>query len=153
MKKLLIKCFLLVTLVSSYLFITPAHNVLSKSVDFFSVCRFVATSLYADTKTVAATPVVVKNYAIVEDRLYVFPLDERIILPVDSMIVEVEHDSLEFLALDNRYTLSHYDKTKARLYEYVYALNELAYTNDFYVIDGKDVGLLAERLTIYYEKV
>ena len=153
MKKILIKCFLLVTLVSSYFFITPIHNILSKSIDFFNVGRFVATSLYEDTKTVSTTPVVVKNYAIVEDRLYIFPLDERIILPVDCMIVEVKQEFLEFLALDNRYTLSHYDKAKAHLYEYVHSLNELAYTNDFYVIDGKNVGLLAERLTIYYEKV
>ncbi|MDE6013493.1 MAG: hypothetical protein K2G50_00960 [Anaeroplasmataceae bacterium] len=134
MKKILIKCFLLVTLVSSYFFIAPVHSILSKSIDFFSVGRFVATSLYEDTKTVSTTPVVVKNYAIVEDRLYVFPLDERVILPVDSMIVEVKQEALEFLALDNRYTLSHYNKTKAHLYEYVYAFNDLSYTNDFYVI-------------------
>ncbi len=153
MKKIILKIVLLTGIACSYLFIPAIQGILSYPISFFSMGRYVAKGLYEDATAVSTSSLVVKDYTLLDGRLYIFPLDEQIVLPVDMMVCEVGQDSLEFIALDERYTLSHYKTSNVYIYQYVHAQNKIGTTYDFYVIDGEEVALIAERLTIYYEKI
>lgn len=138
----------------SYFLIGPVKNVFDHEINFLAVGRYVANGLYTSDQAVGSVATtVVQNYAMIDGSLYVFPLENKIELPVDSMICSIGQNEMEIYALDSRFTIRHFDHSKAHLYEYVYAQNTLATTNDFYIIDGEDVSKIAERLTIYYEKV
>lgn len=154
MKKTIYQLLGAAVFICSYLFIGPIKKVFDQDINFLAVGRYVANGLYTSEQAVGSVSnTVVQNYAIMDGSLYIFPLENKIELPVDSMVCAIRQDEFEIYALDSRFTIRHYNHSTAHLYEYVHAQNTLGTTNDFYIIDGVDVGKIAERLTIYYEKV
>ena len=149
----IIKYIILIVFLMGYYFIKPINEILSSNINMIVSTRFLAKSLYDNEVTVSSMPLVVKDYCLFEDRLYIFPLDNLIVLPIDVMIIGIDDNKIEVLAYDERFTLTNFTKKCRGLYEYVDSLNEIAYTNDFFVIDGKNLDKIVSRLTIYYEKV
>lgn len=153
MKKTILKGCLLAAFLCSYFFIPSVQTVLNQKINTVTVTNFLAKNLYKNEKTVSSIPLVVKDYILQDNRLYIFPLDEVVSLPIDVMIVEVEDTYIEVVNLDARYRISNIYKRAGNLYQYVNGLNELAYTKDFFVVEGDNLEVISERLTIYYEKV
>lgn len=153
MKKIGLKVMALLILLSSYFFLKPIQGILDYPLNQMLIARSVAGHLFDEEEAVSSTPVVVIDYIIKEDELYVFPIDGKIVLPMDSMVCSVKRDSIEIVANDIRYEIAHFEHMNAKLYQYIHAKNELGTTNDFYVIYGEKVEEIAKRFTIYYEKV
>ncbi|MDE6655750.1 MAG: hypothetical protein K2J85_02030, partial [Anaeroplasmataceae bacterium] len=116
MKKVLCKIILLVCLVASYLFFQPVKNFLDKEINTVAITKFLAENLYKDEENVASVPMVVRDFVIEEDRLYIFPLSGEVSLPIDVMIVAVEDGAVEVVNLDARYKISHISNRSGNLY-------------------------------------
>lgn len=140
-------------IVASYFFLEPVNMILSKNFNLLNVTRFFAESLYPEAGTVSQTPLVVKDYILIENTLYVFPLDDKVTLPIDVMVVGVDNFSLEVIDSDSRYVISNLKSRSKNLYQYVTSLNEIGTTADFYIVTGDNIDRISERLLIYYEKV
>lgn len=153
LKKILCKAILLGLLVASYLFIDPVQEFLGKEINTVAITNFLAENLYKDEENVASVPMVVKDYILQEDRLYIFPLNQEVSLPIDIMIMAVKEDMLEVVNLDSRYTIRHIDKRIGNLYQYIHSLNSFATTEDFFIVEGDNLQAISGRLSIYYEKV
>ncbi len=153
MKKVLIKGSLLLGVIAAYFFLSPVKAVLNYQFNFIATTRFFASSLFDNSTSVAATPLVVRDYLLIDDRLYIFPLDDKVCLPIDVMVVGVDEGFIEVIDTDTRYTISNLTKRSKNLYQYVNSLNDLGTTADFYVIDGDNLNRISQRLLIYYEKV
>lgn len=140
-------------IVGGYLFVDPIHHFLGKEINTIAITNFLAENLYKDEENVASVPMVVRDYLIQDDKLYIFPLNQEVCLPIDIMIVSVSDGAVEVVNLDTRYTISHLSKRSGNLYQYIHSLNSFAYTNDFFVVEGTDLEQISKRLNIYYEKV
>lgn len=153
MKKELLKIFLLGIFVASYYFFSPVKDFLTREINMIHTTRFLARSLYEEDKDVAEVPFVVKDYILLEDRLYIFPLDDKVSLPIDVMISRVEKDWIEVVDYDKCYTIYNLKSRSKNLYQFVPSFQEFGLTADFFVIEGEDLSSIYERLFIYYEKV
>lgn len=153
LKKLLFKAILLCALVASYFFLEPVHNILDKEINTLAITSFLSQNLYKGESSVASEPMSVKDYVLKEERLYIFPLGNEVVLPIDVMVVSVEEGAIEVINSNTRYKISHINNRIGKLYQYIHSLNPLAYTDDFFVIEGDDLETLAGRINIYYEKV
>lgn len=144
---------LLGLLVASYLFVDPVQKFLSKEINTIAITNFLAENLYKDEENVASVPMVVKDYVLEENRLYIFPLNQEVCLPIDVMIVSVSESSLEVVNLDSRFTIYNIQKRTGNLYQYIHSLNAFASTEDFFIVEGENIQSISGRLSIYYEKV
>ena len=153
MKKILFKAVLLGIFVASYLFLKPVQNILNKEINTVAITNFLAENLYKDEENVASVPMVVKDYVVEGNRLYIFPLTQEVSLPIDVMIVSVSDGEVEVVNLDTRFKISHLSKRTSNLYQYVHSLNTIGMTDDFFVVEGEDLSIISGRLSIYYEKV
>ena len=153
MKKILFKAVLLGIFVASYLFLNPVQSILNKEINTVAITNFLAENLYKDEKNVASVPMVVKDYILEENRLYIFPLTQEVSLPIDVMIVSVSDGAVEVVNLDSRYKISNLTKRTGNLYQYIHSLNAIGMTDDFFVVEGEDLSAISGRLSIYYEKV
>ncbi|MDE5855920.1 MAG: hypothetical protein K2H06_02625 [Anaeroplasmataceae bacterium] len=153
MKKILCKAVLLAVFVACYLFIEPVQSFLSKEINTVAITNFLAENLYKDEENVASVPMVVRDYIVEDNRLYIFPLNQEVSLPIDIMIVSVSADEVEVVNLDTRYKISHIAKRTGNLYQYIHSLNSFATTDDFFIVEGEDLTAISGRLSIYYEKV
>ncbi len=139
--------------VASYLFIQPVQKFLDKEINTVAITNFLAENLYKDEENVASVPMVVKDYIVEENKLYIFPLNQEVSLPIDVMIVSVDDGIVEVVNLDARYKISHISKRTGNLYQYIHSLNSFGVTDDFFVVEGEDLTTISGRLSIYYEKV
>ena len=153
MKKVIFRSCLLIVVVASYFFLNPVQQILNYEFNFIATTRFFASSLFDDTANVSATPLVVKDYMLIDERLYIFPLDDKVTLPIDVMVVGVDVGLIEVIDSDTRYTISNLTSRSKNLYQYVSSLNDLGTTADFYVVDGDNLNRISQRLLIYYERV
>lgn len=153
LKKFLCKAIGLAIVVAGYLWIQPIHQILGKEINTVAITNFLAENLYKDEENVSSVPMTVRDYQLMDGKLYIFPLSQEVCLPIDAMIVAVSKTELEVVNLDCRYKISNLSKRTGNLYQYVHSLNALGLTDDFFVVEGDDLTAIAGRLTIYYEKV
>lgn len=147
------KLILLGILVACYLCIEPVKKIMSKEINTVAITNFLAENLYKDEENVASVPMVVQDFILQDGKLYIFPLNQEVSLPIDTMIVGVEDGAVEVVNLDTRYRISNLSKRTGNLYQYIHSLNSFGYTNDFFVVEGDDLEQISGRLSIYYEKV
>lgn len=147
------KATLLICFVACYLFVEPINQFLGKEINTIAITNFLAENLYKDEENVASVPMTVLDFAVIDDKLYIFPLNQEVSLPIDMMIVSVEEGAVEVVNLDTRYRISNLSKRTGNLYQYIHSLNTFAYTNDFFVVEGENLEQISGRLSIYYEKV
>lgn len=126
---------------------------MSKEINTVAITNFLAENLYKDEENVASVPMVVQDFILQDGKLYIFPLNQEVSLPIDTMIVGVEDGAVEVVNLDTRYRISNLSKRTGNLYQYIHSLNSFGYTNDFFVVEGDDLEQISGRLSIYYEKV
>lgn len=151
--KNVIKYILMFCFVLSYLFINPINSLLSKEINLIYTSRFFARSLYQDDIFVSSNPLPVMDYFFENQKLYIFPLGEEVCLPIDVMIMKVEDNYIEVIDYNNRYKISNINNRRKNLYQYIYANNEFARTESFYLVEGDNLERIVERLVIHYEKV
>lgn len=153
LKKLICKLLLLGLIVAGYLLVDPIHTILGKEINTIAITNFLAENLYKYEENVASVPMEVRDYLIQDNKLYIFPINQEVCLPIDVMIVSVSDGAVEVVNLDTRYTISHISKRSGNLYQYIHSLNSFATTNDFFVVEGDHLDQISKRLNIYYEKV
>ncbi|MDE6660832.1 MAG: hypothetical protein K2J93_03285 [Anaeroplasmataceae bacterium] len=153
MRKIIIKVVFLGLFVAGYLFLKPVQSILNKEINTVAITNFLAENLYKDEENVASVPMVVKDYVIEDNRLYIFPLTQEVSLPIDVMIVSVSDGEVEVVNLDTRFKISHLSKRTGNLYQYIHSINTIGMTDDFFVVEGDDLSVISGRLSIYYEKV
>ncbi len=152
MKKIF-KWLSLALIISCYLFIQPIQSIFNYEFNIIGLNQFLSESLFKKDESVAAIPLYVKDYILKEDCLYIFPLTNEVSLPVDVMVVKIEEGQMEVITLDERFIIRNLKEHSKNLYQYVYSLNSLGTTNDFFVVEGTAVEEIASRLVIYYEKI
>lgn len=153
LRKIIIKVVFLGLFVAGYLFLKPVQSILNKEINTVAITNFLAENLYKDEENVASVPMVVKDYVIEDNRLYIFPLTQEVSLPIDVMIVSVSDGEVEVVNLDTRFKISHLSKRTGNLYQYIHSINTIGMTDDFFVVEGDDLSVISGRLSIYYEKV
>lgn len=151
--KKIIKYGILGIILGGYFFINPLKDFLTYEINGIQLTSFLAKNLYQTDEVSSPEPLLVKDYLLNDDRLYIFPIDDKITLPIDVLIVEVKKEVLTVIDGDSRYQISNFDSRQVNLYQYIYSRSTIGTTNDFFVIDGDNVKAIVERLSIAYEKV
>lgn len=151
--KKIIKYGILGIILGGYFFINPLKDFLTYEINGIQLTSFLAKNLYQTDEVSSPEPLLVKDYLLNDDRLYIFPIDDKITLPIDVLIVEVKKEVLTVIDGDSRYQISNFDSRQVNLYQYIYSRSTIGTTNDFFVIDGDNVKSIVERLSIAYEKV
>lgn len=152
LKKYIFKYFILLIFLLSYFTIPNLNKLLKKEINIPLINSFLAKSLYEDEKTVSNTYITVKDFIIEKDTLYVFPLDDNVVLPIDVMISSINNGETEVICIDKKYIISHFDRQK-NLYQFVNRNIPLGKTLDFYIIKSEYINELASKFIIYYEKI
>lgn len=150
------KCFFKYSILSifllSYFCIPSINKLFTKEINLYLTNSFFAKGLYDDEAVASNTYISVKDFIIEGDTLYVFPLDRRVVLPIDVMIVAVDNEEIEVIGVDKKYIIGHFNREK-NLYQFVNRNTSIGNTDDFYVIKSDFIEEVASRLVINYEKV
>lgn len=153
MKKI-IKYISLVCFIFIYTFIPEINIFLSKEINYLYISCVVAESFYDDSVSVGTEEkILVSDYLVENNRLFVFPLDGKVILPIGVMITKINNKSIEVVAKDLKYKIFNLDSLKVKLYQYIPYNNSVGNTSSFYIIEGDNIDLLINNYEIYYEKV
>lgn len=152
LKKYIFKYFILSILLLNYFFIPGINKILKKEINLSFVNNFLAKSIYEDETNVSNTYITVKDFIIENNILYVFPLDNNVILPIDVMISSINNDEIEVVSIDKKYIIGHFKRQK-NLYQFVDKNIAIGTTKDFYIIKGDFIDEIAKKFIIYYEKI
>lgn len=144
---------LLLLVVLCYVFIEPVNQFFNTEINTMAITNFLAENLYKNDESVASVDLVVKDYVLEGECLYIFPLSQEVALPIDMMIVEVFDGGVEVVNLDSRFRISRIKNRSKNLYQYVHGMNPFATTDDFFIVEGDNLSMISLRLQIYYEKV
>ena len=148
------KAIFLLIFLFSYLFVPGVNKILNHEINYLYISSIVANSFYEDIKTVSTDEkLVVKDYLIEENRLYIFPMTNDVKLPIGVMISSKTLNSVEVVSLDDRFYIYNLEEINSYIYQYVYSFNSIGKTNDYVVIVGDDLSRIINNLEIYYEKV
>lgn len=148
------KAIFLLIFLFSYLFVPGINKILNHEINYLYISSIVANSFYEDIKTVSTDEkLVVKDYLIEENRLYIFPMTNDVKLPIGVMISSKTLNSIEVVSLDDRFYIYNLDEINSYIYQYVDSFNIIGKTNDYVVIVGDDLSRIINNLEIYYEKV
>lgn len=139
-------------MMSYYLF--PKFNfMMNHEINYAYVTYVVAESFYESSVTVGTEEkITVRDYIIEDNKIYIFPLDNNVVLPFGVMVTKVNDESIEVVVENERFKILNLDKIDAKLYQYIPYENAIGKTDSFYVIEG-NIGLLVNNLEIYYEQV
>jgi len=148
------KAIFLLIFLFGYLFVPGINKILNHEINYLYISSIVANSFYEDIKTVSTDEkLVVKDYLIEENRLYIFPMTNEVKLPIGVMISSKTLNSIEVVSLDDRFYIYNLDEINSYIYQYVDSFNIIGKTNDYVVIVGDDLSRIINNLEIYYEKV
>ncbi len=148
------KAIFLLIFLFSYLFVPGVNKILNHEINYLYISSIVANSFYEDIKTVSTDEkLVVKDYLIEENRLYIFPMTNDVKLPIGVMISSKTLNSVEVVSLDDRFYIYNLEEINSYIYQYVDSFNSIGKTNDYVVIVGDDLSRIINKLEIYYEKV
>ena len=148
------KAIFLLIFLFSYLFVPGINKILNHAINYLYISSIVANSFYEDIKTVSTDEkLVVKDYLIEENRLYIFPMTNDVKLPIGVMISNKTLNSIEVVSLDDRFYIYNLEEINSYIYQYVDSFNSIGKTNDYVVIVGDDLSRIINKLEIYYEKV
>ena len=148
------KAIFLLIFLFSYLFVPGINKILNHEINYLYISSIVANSFYEDIKTVSTDEkLVVKDYLIEENRLYIFPMTNDVKLPIGVMISNKTLNSIEVVSLDDRFYIYNLEEINSYIYQYVDSFNSIGKTNDYVVILGDDLSRIINNLEIYYEKV
>ena len=148
------KAIFLLIFLFSYLFVPGVNKILNHEINYLYISSIVANSFYEDIKTVSTDEkLVVKDYLIEENRLYIFPMTNDVKLPIGVMISNKTLNSVEVVSLDDRFYIYNLDEINSYIYQYIDSFNSIGKTNDYVVIVGDDLSRIINNLEIYYEKV
>ena len=148
------KAIFLLIFLFSYLFVPGINKILNHEINYLYISSIVANSFYEDIKTVSTDEkLVVKDYLIEENRLYIFPMTNDVKLPIGVMISNKTLNSIEVVSLDDRFYIYNLEEINSYIYQYVDSFNSIGKTNDYVVIVGDDLSRIINNLEIYYEKV
>lgn len=136
-----------------YFCLSPFQKICRSEWNFSYVTSMIAQSLYQDDVSVSSEKLRVKDFYLDGEKLYIFPLNGDVFLPVGTMVCSVRGNELEVVETSHRYLISHFTEVSALLYQYVVGGKALAKTNDFYLVEGEDVVRLAAMLEIDYVQV
>lgn len=144
----------LIVFILTYMFIPSVADVCDYEINYLYISSVVAESFYEDVSSVSTDEkLLVRDYVIEDDRLYIFPLSNDIKLPIGVMVASKSKDFLEVVSLNDRYYIYNIDETNINLYQYVDNEISLGKTNSYYLIIGDNLGKIINQLEIYYEKV
>lgn len=143
--------WLLLSLVVLAYYFTPMYNILNKGINYLKYTSFFADSFYGDIE-VGNEEVMVRDFYINGNCLYIFPLNNEVILPIDVSISKINNDSIVVIDNQFNYEITHFE-SEVKLYAYIKSNDSLGYCEDYYVIYSDNINYIAKRLTIYYEKI
>ncbi len=152
MKKYIFKYFILFIFLLSYYTIPIINKRLKKEINISFINNFLVKSLYDDEASVSNTYITVKDFVIENNILYVFPLDNNVVLPIDVMICSVNNYETEVISIDKKYIISHFNREK-NLYQFIDRNISLGTTLDYYIIKSDYINELVSKFIIYYEKI
>ena len=105
------KAIFLLIFLFSYLFVPGVNKILNHEINYLYISSIVANSFYEDIKTVSTDEkLVVKDYLIEENRLYIFPMTNDVKLPIGVMISSKTLNSVEVVSLDDRFYIYNLDE-------------------------------------------
>ena len=105
------KAIFLLIFLFSYLFVPGINKILNHEINYLYISSIVANSFYEDIKTVSTDEkLVVKDYLIEENRLYIFPMTNDVKLPIGVMISNKTLNSIEVVSLDDRFYIYNLDR-------------------------------------------
>ncbi len=119
-----------------------------------NICQFVsgfASNLYAVDESVAATDIEVIEYELKNNRLYVTPVNQEVILPVSGIISEVGDDFIEVQASNCVYRVFGIHPSY-RLYQYYKKGMILGHSKKYYV-EAINYNAIVSHLVINYESI
>ena len=138
----------------SYLFVPGLNNILDYQINYMYISSVVANSFYDEVSSVSTDEkMIVKDYIIEDNKLYIFPLSNEIKLPIGVMVAGKNQNFLEVVSLNDRYYIYNIDSTNVKLYEYISNQKKLGNTNSYYLIVGNNLDRIINQLEIHYEKV
>lgn len=148
-----IKYAVMLLIVSGYFLVGEIKNVMDYPINYMAISSYVAKGLYEGEATVSTENILVKDYLIEGDNLYIFPLNGEVVLPIGVMVASIEKNKIEVVSSNQRFMISHFDKSNILLFQYVHASTVIASSQDYYVVTGSDIRSIAGRLDIYYAQV
>lgn len=119
-----------------------------------NICQFMsgfASNLYAYDESVAAMDIEVIEYEIKNERLYVTPVNQEVILPVSGIISEVGDSYIEVQSSNCVYRVFGL-KPSYRLYQYYQKGMILGYSQKYY-IEAISYNAIVSHLVINYESI
>ncbi len=134
------------------LFIKLFH--ISFFTDEINLCGFMsrfAMNLYTYDATVGVEDIEVIDYRIEEERLYIEPLRQEVILPISGIVSDVTNDYIEIQSSNQVYQVYHI-KPDYRLYQY-YNCGMILGHSDGYYVKCVEYNAIVSHLVIQYESV
>lgn len=124
---------------------------MSKEINYFKINYFLSKSLFNEI-LVSNEPIEVMDYYIEGKYLYVFPVNDEIILPIDVIVNKVGKE-VELLNCDNILYVYNVNKMNKRLYQYVENGKVIGYTDDYYIIKSDNIENIVNKFIINYEAI
>lgn len=128
------------------------QNIITKELDLKYI-NYIAPSLYYDDIPVVSKDIDVIDYFINNDLLYVKPVNNKMVLPISGLITKINKNYIVLSTDDGIYNIMNYNNKLVYLYQYYNSFDELGTTDDYYIIEGKNLKNIVNRLNIIYDEV
>lgn len=128
------------------------QNIITKELDLKYI-NYIAPSLYYDDIPVVSKDIDVIDYFINNDLLYVKPVNNKMVLPISGLITKINKNYIVLSTDDGIYNIMNYNNKLVYLYQYYNSFAELGTTDDYYIIEGKNLKNIVNRLNIIYDEV
>lgn len=111
----------------------------------------VSSNLYDEYTSVGQTDISVLNYYIKNDIIYISPINNEVILPVNGIISKINKNGVYIETTDGVLCISNINNLNYRLYQYYDAYSILGSAEEFTI--SLDIDLVSSEYIIDYEKV
>lgn len=111
----------------------------------------VSSNLYDEYTSVGQTDISVLNYYIKNDIIYITPINNEVILPVNGIISKINKNGVYIETTDGVLCISNINNLNYRLYQYYDAYSILGSAEEFTI--SLDIDLVSSEYIIDYEKV
>lgn len=127
---------------------------LNKEINLFYISSLTMNSLHDLDYTVdSKDKLVVLDFYIDKDCLYILPINGQIKLPIGFFVNEINNNYIKISNLNNTYKIFGYDQMKLKLYQYNTPYKYIGTTNECFVIKGDNLEFIANNLSIEYVQV
>ena len=123
---------------------------ITKDINESKIVFIIAPNLYNYDSVVSTNNIAVLDYFIKNDKLFIKPLNNEVVLPINGIISKCSKNELILSTKDCIYKISNLNNSNMYLYQFYNSYTNIGTTDDYYIVSGDNLEEISRSLSIEY---